>query len=435
MCAQTLQSPSKNWHNYAPLAISITLLMYSVSGFTFFDLYANRSVVEFISLLFVIIFGYKYFLIGIIKPVTYQSLFVASLLLFMSFHMYDISYIVDVCASLFIVVLINGADIKLTDKMLSYLSTVTTILSVFGLLLFIFALIDPGLIGTIGYGSQSEQPLRFLGSIQRGYEIGGVLIPRSQSFAYEPSFLPAYMGIPFVFLICLKGKYFAKFTILSFLLITTAGSVYSFLALSVLAYLMMKYFGRKPFLFLLICSVPIYFYFLIAYVTPFEPAVGDANKMYGEMIESAGDLNPDLYLQDRAFSAALRIGAISWSLQAALQHPFGMPDTLNTVNGLLIYGFVTAGILGFIFSLLLYIYILNKIYLFFISSKENLKMQVALALLAGICIQAFMFNDYGYTTVHGMPLLALAIKKLQGRSTCKTNQLIAINRRMKVENR
>lgn len=387
-------------------------LIYSVSGFTFFELYANRIAVEFISLLFTIIFGYKYFLLGIKKPLGYQAFLVISIFLFMSFHLYDIPYIVDALASFFIVVLISGADIKLTDKILLYLIRVTTMLCLIGLVLFIIAVVDPELTYKINYESNSTHPLRFLGGILPGYEFGNFIIPRSQSFTYEPSFLPSYIGIPFAFLVCMKGRYFAKFIILAFLLITTAGSVYLFLGLSILSYFMMKHSSRRIFVALLICSVPIYFYFLIIYVPPIEPSSTNSDIVYAEVMASSAEQTSEVYLQQRAVSAAIRTGTISWSLQAALQNPLGMPHTLNAVNGLLIYSFVTAGIVGLIFSLLFYKHMLNKIYSFFIASKFSLKMQVASALLAGLCIQAFMFNDYGFTSVHGMPLLALALKKI-----------------------
>ena len=118
---------------------------------------------------------------------------------------------------------------KLTDKMLLYLIRVTIVLCVFGLVLFVIAVVDPELNYNINNESGATHPLRFLGGIQPGYEFWNRIIPRSQSFTYEPSFLPSYMGIPFAFLVCMKGRYFAKFIILSFLLISTAASVYLFL--------------------------------------------------------------------------------------------------------------------------------------------------------------------------------------------------------------
>lgn len=413
MSDQAPQALSSNMRtNNTLLGISITALMYSVSGFTFFELYANRIAVEFISLLFTIIFGYKYFLLGIKKPIGYQSFLLVSIFMFMSFHLYDIPYIADAIVSFFIVVLIIGADIKLTDKILLYLIRVTIILCVFGLVLFVIAVVDPELNYNINDESGSTHPLRFLGGIQPGYEFWNLIIPRSQSFTYEPSFLPSYMGIPFAFLVCMKGRYFAKFIILSFLLISTAGSVYLFLGLSVLSYFMLKYSSKRIFVALLIGSVPIYFYFLIAYVSPFDPLTTSPNIIYDEVMASSAEHISEVFLQHRAVSTVTRFGTISWSLQGALQNPLGMPETLNSVNGLLIYSFVTAGIIGFIFSLLFYKHMLNKIYSFFITTNYSLRMQAAAALLAGLCIEAFMLNDYGYTTAHGMPLLALALKKI-----------------------
>jgi hypothetical protein len=394
------------------LGISITTLMFSVSGFTFFELYANRLVVEIISLLFTLIFGCKYFLKGINKPLDYQALLVISFFLFMSFHLYDISYIADAIASIFIVILIGGADVKLTDKILKYLIEVTVVLCIIGLILFITAVIDPDLTYNISPESNLRHPLRFFGGILPGYEFGSLSIPRSQSFTYEPSFLPSYFGIPFAFLVCMKRRYFAKTIILTFLLITTAGSIYLFLGLSLLSYVLMKFSNKRILAGVVICSVAVYFYFLVIYIPPLEPSISNSNIVYGEVMSSSANYTSEVYLQQRSVSSVIRLGTISWSLQAALDHPFGMPETLNAVNGLLIYSFVTAGIIGFIFSLLFFRHMLNRIYSFFIIMKHNVRMQTAAALLAGLCIEAFMFNDYGYTTVHGMPLLALVLKKI-----------------------
>ena len=394
------------------LAISICLLMHAVSGFTFFEIYANRKFVLLVSVLITIIFGFKYFLLGLKKPLGYQGLLLLSFFVFMSFHFYDLSYILDAIISFFVVVLIIGADIKLTDKILLYLIKITLFLCILGIVLFLIALVEPDLKYSVLNNTATTHPLRFLGGIQPGYEIGSFIVPRSQSFTYEPSFLPSYMGIPLIFLMCMNGRRFSKFTILIFLLITTAGSVYLFFGLSILSYFMMKYLSRRFFLMLLILCIPVYFYFLIAHVPPFEPVVTDPNIIYDEVMSSSAEHTSEVYLQQRAVSAATRLGTISWSLQTALQNPFGFPKTLSAVNGLLIYSFVTAGVVGFIISLFFYYQLINKIYLFFNAFKYNLEVQIASALLAGLCIQAFMFNDYGFTSVHGMPLLALALKKI-----------------------
>ena len=418
MSSQTIRSLLlSSWSTNSILGVSIITLMYSVSGFTFFDLYAIRVVVEFISLLFTVIFGYKFFLLGIRKPLGFLAILVGCVCLFMTLHLYELPYIIDAIASFFIIVLINGADIKLTDKLLLYLTRVTTVFCVIGLVLFIIALINPKVVYEI-YASKSTHPLSFLGGIIGGYEYFNFIIPRSYSFTKEPSFLAAYMGIPFAFLFYKEGRYFAKSTIFSFLLLSTSGSIYLFFLLSVLSYVMMLFFSKKIFTVLLICAVPLYFYFLITYVTPFEPIVDNADQTYGEVMESSKEFTEATYLRERSVSFAIRSGTISWSLQSALQHPFGVSGTLSSVNGLIIYSFVTAGIAGLLFVMLCYKHLLDKLYSFFYSSKDSLRLRLVASLLGGLLIQAFMFNDYGYTTVHGMPLLALALKKISSVTDC-----------------
>jgi hypothetical protein len=124
------------------------------------------------------------------------------------------------------------------------------------------------------------------------------------------------------------------------------------------------------------------------------------------------DYSNDRFVQHRASSTAIRLGLISWGLHTALENPLGVNETLRTVNGLLIYSFITAGIFGLILSINFYKYVLDQIYSFNIAAKLNIKMQVASALLMGLCIQAFLINDYGFSNVHGMVLLALMLRKI-----------------------
>ena len=399
--------------NNSLLSISIITLMYSVSGFYLFDLYTNRSVVVFISLFFTVLFGYKYFFFGMKKPLGPQALLIASTLIAVIFHFYDISYIMDAFASFFIVILLNRADIRLTDKILAYLIRITTILCAIGLILFTVTCINPDLVEQIGYWKESTHPLRFLGSVITGYEFWGFNIPRSSSFTYEPSFLPAYMGIPFAFLLNIKSRYFEKFIILSFLLLSLAGSIYLFFSLAILSYFAMKFFSKRIFMALLICCVPIYFYILMVYVTPLVPSIDDAGIIINDVSRAVSeDYSNDRFVQHRASSTAIRLGLISWGLHTALENPLGVNETLRTVNGLLIYSFITAGIFGLILSINFYKYVLDQIYSFNIAAKLNIKMQVASALLMGLCIQAFLINDYGFSNVHGMVLLALMLRKI-----------------------
>lgn len=395
------------------LAISIIVTMHAVSGFTFFEIYANRTFILLVSVSFSVIFGIQYLRLGIKKLAIYQILLLLSFLVFMLFHFYDISYIIDVMMSLFIVAIISSADVRLTNKILIYLIGLTVILSIMGLILFIISITLPDLNYSVLDNSRTTHPLRFLGGIQPGYDIGNYNIPRSQSFLKEPSLLPAYMGIPFAFLLAMEKKYLAKIIVLIFLLISSAGSVYFVFILAFLSYLMMKNLSRKYFLLLfLILCIPIYFYYLIFHVTTFEPQKSDSDMIFSQVMESTKESTSEIYLQHRAVSSVIRIGTISWSLQAALHHPIGMSFPLSVVNGLLIYSFVTSGIIGLFLCILYYGQILNKTYLLFSVNKFNLRIRTAAALIAGLCIEAFMFNDYGFTSVHGMPLLALALKKI-----------------------
>ena len=151
----------------------------------------------------------------------------------------------------------------------------------------------------------------------------------------------------------------------------------------------------------------------MVYVTPLVPSIDDAGIIFNDVSRAVSeDYSNDRFVQHRASSTAIRLGLISWGLHTALENPLGVNEALSTVNGLLIYSFITAGIFGLILSINFYKYVLDQIYSFNIAAKLNIKMQVVSALLMGLCIQGFLINDYGFGNVHGMVLLALMLRKI-----------------------
>jgi hypothetical protein len=142
------------------------------------------------------------------------------------------------------------------------------------------------------------------------------------------------------------------------------------------------------------------------------PLLSDANNIYSEGMQTAKEFTDSDYLTQRFTSIIIRSSTISYAVQIGLESIFGFGESLHVVTGLILYSLVTAGVIGLISIILLYKYIIDIFYCLYKYARDS---QLEATLFTGLMIQAFVFNDYGYTTVHGVPLIALMIKRATGK--------------------
>jgi len=81
--------------------------------------------------------------------------------------------------------------------------------------------------------------------------------------------------------------------------------------------------------------------------------------------------------------------------------------------GIYLYSLVYAGIAGLALASLLSVRMFKSFVRFFnCSGSSPWRFQLSAALLAGLYLQAFVANDYGFTTSFGMTLIAVLNRKL-----------------------
>jgi hypothetical protein len=176
----------------------------------------------------------------------------------------------------------------------------------------------------------------------------------------------------------------------------------------------MKSLSRYKYLIVILLVVPAYFFMLINFIVPIDAFNHSSDGVYFENKDIASKYMDDKYLVERGASMGIRLGMISWALRYAIENPLvGVPGSLSTNTGFLIYSFATAGLMGLVFCFLFYKESFNKIYKGFNSCNNSLGYKISMALLAALFMQFFIFNEYGFISVHGMPLVALALKNLR----------------------
>lgn len=253
-----------------------------------------------------------------------------------------------------------------------------------------------------------ENPIVLLGLTDGShYNILGHQITRMRSFTSEPSLIPFYFMIAASLAFTFKSRFSNwGWIILAFSLLTLSGSVF----LSILFCLLFSplLFMRKGYVITpFMVSIGLFFVLTIFSIDPLIHLIQKI-EIYTNGVYS------------KTTSATVRFGYFLTIYKDLIQHPFGMLKRLDMPVGLFVNSMATAGLLGLIFIANIAVKLFNNIGKLFNNNQLITRQKFGLALLYGVYVMIFTFNDYGAFQAVGLILLLLTCEHLMNMRTMKT---------------
>lgn len=423
---------------YAILVFTITLSLFSFNQFGLFDLMGIRGEVQIIAVIPTILISLL-IVLQRVKRLLHEPLvaYLALMLVFISIKNIETSLSYNLIFSLLVGGVIITSPINFYEKLAKLVISLVFLFSLMGILQATILMFNPELAKDIAmfgatylnskenlffadgaYGTPTYPEFRILGLGDGGVtEFGPLYFTRLRSFLHEPSLVVAYFALPGALSLTFIG-YWKKIgiTILIFTCLSGAWSAFILAPITLLSFLILRLRNAR-YALLFPFGGGLFFCLMVYHFVPtFHPLQLNDLSTYLYNINYVADAD-----NNKAASTAIRLGLISYAIEAYYQNPIlGIGVNLNAPLGLFVWSAVYGGIIGLLaFSLFILKFFRMLSKAFQRTHNEGLSKSIPLALIYAIFIEAAYFNDYGFSVGFGLTMVALTYRRLYEMASYK----------------
>jgi hypothetical protein len=402
---------------------AIVIYLYTTGPFALFDLLGIRRIIQIIAALLLLVLGFKYFAKGLLNGEKNGQVALLALLgcIFL-LKSRPILHALDLISACYIIIAIKGLPYQVFANLISKVVKVAALFAAGGVMLFLILAAFPSASSYIEWSADIylsrdfalTNPLMLLGSAtNESFEFLGLFsVPRIKSFLYEPSLIPMYFVVPMAMSLYIGRSRLALACIVTFCFVSLSGTFYATIGCGIISLLLLRhfcgFFRWAPLFFWIMFAA-----FLRLYIAPL--VVSELQSEEEKVTASAivQDFNEETYRGSRSASAAIRLASASWGLEQALNEPItGASKVHSFVFGMFIYSFVNGGIVTLMLCVVFSMYLFERISVVGADMRRNLRGEIACALIGGLYLQGFVFNDYGISSFYGMVTAAIAFRFL-----------------------
>jgi hypothetical protein len=245
----------------------------------------------------------------------------------------------------------------------------------------------------------------------------GIKFPRITAYLQQASLVPSYFLLPLsiYFAFIAKNKMYIGVTIILFALVTLGGNIYVAIAMSVLIYFCSKYvpysfFTVMPFILLLLTSVLLAYFFIDSY----DPnTLKQSARSFSATPPTIEGFTESPLIQ-RLGSAVVRLALMGYQV-IGFADSFPLPAvseiTTMTIGGNVIGNGLRGGVVGLIFTCIMYYTLFKSIASCLKQTKSNHRVKrVGFSLMYALIFQSFLYNDFGFSTYFGYIMFAVIIR-------------------------
>ena len=327
----------------------------------------------------------------------------------------EVKNIVGYAGAFFMIMAVSSFSTFKLEYFSKIIAYILLSFSLAGFAQIIMVFIDPTLSGYIIKSIESayydkmriEHPVEWLGNADSLTTLFGISYPRFSSYIDQASALPAYFLLPsaIVLISAIRQKKFAYIPII-FSIASMGGAVAFCLALSVIMYFISRHLPK-----LLLATLPlILFFVLLTTILIFSDAIRGSEVF--EVSESNSHI--ENYVATRASSSFARIillldaiEIINSSFILDINSPGEKFGSLILTSG------QRAGFPGIAAAVIAFFMLFRRIASAMHFVRGDAHTSYGLALLYSVAVQAMIYNDYGFSKIWGITMLAAAYVMLQ----------------------
>jgi hypothetical protein len=394
---------------YQGIAIMVSLSLFVVGRFGFFDILGLKRLFEF--MLFVPITFFAAILI-LRAPNRWLSPFLllpCSYLLVQIFWDWDTLLIADMFGSILIISLILALGPGFSDLLLRYTIRIATVFACLGIIEFIILLLKPSLVSQIllfydNYSGSSvpviQNALQLLGlSDGTSYHLWGMSVTRLRSFTSEPSLLVGYFLVPGALGMTYRGKYaFFGIICVLFCVCSLAGSVFVALLFSGVAMALQIFKSKRIYTFFPFMMLAVFIWILYTH--------------FNELILLTKSTGSSYDFLDKTNSATMRFSYIREFIPKVLASPLGLTEEIHQPLGLLIGAMARGGVLGLILTMMIMIKLYSSLAFLLISRKITTLQKLGVTIIYGSLLTGILYLDNCFVQMYGFTLMLLIYNRI-----------------------
>ena len=243
----------------------------------------------------------------------------------------------------------------------------------------------------------------------------GLTLPRISAHLQQASLVPAYFLLPLAISLAFisKNRSYIILLIILFSILSTGGNTYVAFAMTIFIYTFAKYipqifFTVMPFVLIIFSSSLLVYLFIDTYDAD---ALKEMSRSFGESYESASSNQTPV--GQGLGSGIVRLALMGYQTIGFIENfplPANSALVKNTIGGNLMTNGLRGGVIGFLFTSVMYYILFHSISQGLKQCKPSEKKKIfGFSLMYALIFQSFIYNDFGFSTYYGYTMFAIII--------------------------